>query len=353
VATSGQFRLANVRRPAWQRYGAAIALTAVVVAGRGALDPVWGHSHNRHLIFLPTVMLAAWLGGWGPGITAAAMTSLALGVFWPGPHGALEVALFLGICVAMCALIQSLHLARGREEDAKRAREHVLAIVAHDLRNPLSSIKLACTAAERVSANSGSEALRRSIGTIQRAAGRMDRLIGDLVDSTRIEQGKLLTDLRDQALGPLFLEAVEMFTPLAREKEIAFEAPAPPPDLAVRADRDRLLQVLGNLLGNALRFTPEGGRIALRVERRDRDVYFEIADTGPGVRPADRSRIFERYGKSERGGTGLGLFIARSIVRAHGGEIDVRSEPGAGATFFFTVPRAVVSLDTPASPPAA
>jgi signal transduction histidine kinase len=357
VAASRQSDLLSVRRPAWQRYGAAFGLSAVVIAGRGALDPVWGHSHNRHLVFLPTVMLVAWLGGWGPGAVSAVMTSLALGVFWSGPHGLIEVALFLGVCLAMCALIESLHRARAREEEAKRAREHVLAIVAHDLRSPLSSIKIAGGSADRVVGNlapsTASESLRRSLGTIRRAAARMDRLIGDLVDSTRIEQGKLVVDLRDQPLAPLLLEAAETFAPLASERGITLDAPPPAADVAVRADHDRLLQVLGNLVGNALRFTPEGGNIAIRAVGRDGDVYFEVADTGPGIGPGERAHIFERYGKSDRGGTGLGLFIARSIVRAHGGQLDFRSEPGAGATFFFTIPRATGVVSVAPSPPAA
>lgn len=273
-------------------------------------------------------MLAAWLGGWGPGVTSAAMTSLALGLFWPGARGALEeVALFLTVCLAICALIESLHAAREREGEAKRAREHVLAIVAHDLRNPLASIKLACTTAERAAVNASPEGLRRSLAIIQRAAARMDRLIGDLIDSTRIEQGKLVTNLRDQPVAPLILETAETFAPMTRDKGVALEAPAPPPGLAVRADHDRLLQVLGNLVGNALRFTPEGGSIVIRTLARERDVYFEIADTGPGIDPAQRQHIFERYGKSDGGGTGLGLFIARSIVRAHGGQLDFVPNP--------------------------
>jgi signal transduction histidine kinase len=353
VAPSGQFRLLSVRRPAWQRYGAAFGLSAAVIAGRGALDPVWGHSHDRHLVFLPTVMLAAWLGGWGPGAMSAVMTTLALGVFWSAPHGVLEVGLFLGVCLAMCALIESLHRAREREEAAKRAREHVLAIVAHDLRNPLSSITIACSAADRAAASTASEGLRRAVGTIRRAAARMDRLIADLVDSTRIEQGKLVVELRDQPLAPLLVEAAETFAPLARERGITLHAPPFAADVTVRADHDRLLQVLANLVGNALRFTPEGGSIAIRAQSRDRDVYFEVADTGTGIGPGQRAHIFERYGKSDRGGTGLGLFIARSIVRAHGGQIDFRSEPGAGATFFFTIPRATGVVAAPPPPPAA
>jgi signal transduction histidine kinase len=352
VTESGQASLLSVRRPAWQRYGAAFGLSAVVIAGRSALDPVWGHTHNRHLVFLPTVMLSAWLGGWGPGAMSAVMTSLALGAFWSGPHGVIEGVLFLGVCLAMCALIESLHLARAREEEAKRAREHVLAIVAHDLRSPLAAIKIASGSADRVAVNVGSEGLRRSLAAIQRAAARMDRLIGDLLDSTRIEQGKLVVDLRDQPLAPLFLEAAETFAPLARERGITLDARPPSADIAVRADHDRLLQALGNLVGNALRFTPEGGSVAIRALGRDGHVYVEVADTGPGIGPAERAHMFERYGTSDRGGTGLGLFIAQSIVQAHGGQLDFHSEPGAGATFFFTLPRATGASAAPQTPAA-
>ncbi len=335
------------------RYGTALGFTGLVIAGRLLLDPVWGHTHNRHLLFLPTVMLAAWLGGFGPGAASAVMTTLALGFLWPdaGREGASELGLFLGIGLAVCAIVQSLHVARAREEAAKRAREHLLAIVAHDLRNPLGSIKLACAGMERATLGEAGEGVRRSTGVILRAASRMDRLIGDLIDSARIEHGRLETHLRDEPLAPIVHEVTETFAALAHDKGIALEAAPPAANLAVRADRDRLLQVFGNLVGNAIRFTPGGGRIEVRTQARDSDVLFEVEDTGPGVEAEHRATLFQRFGHSDGGGTGLGLFIARSIVRAHGGELDVRSPPGRGATFFFTMPRA--SAGTAAAPPIA
>jgi signal transduction histidine kinase len=362
VTTSGHAsRPPSLVRPAWQRYGAALGLTALVIGGRRLLDPVWGQTHNRHLVFLPTVMLAAWLGGFGPGATSAALATLALGLLWPGAgrEGMLELGLFFAIGLAVSALIQSLHGAREREEAAKRAREHLLAIVAHDLRNPLSSIKLAGLGIERAKAGEAGEGVRRSTAVILRAVSRMDRLIGDLIDSTRIEHGGLVIHVEDEPVGPIVTELVETFAALAQDKGVALHAPLPPADLAVRADHDRLLQVIGNLVSNALRFTPEGGRIELRARGRERDVLFEVQDTGPGIAAEQRRTIFDRFGRSDGGGIGLGLFIARSIVHAHGGELDVRSEPGSGATFFFTIPRAsavrvdVVQPRTPSEPPPA
>jgi signal transduction histidine kinase len=113
--------------------------------------------------------------------------------------------------------------------------------------------------------------------------------------------------------------------------------------LAVRADRERVLQVLSNLLGNAIKFTPEGGDVAISVARDGEMIRFTIADSGPGIHPEHQAHVFERYWKHETQGakgTGLGLFIARSLVDAHGGRIWIESQPGRGATFHFTIPSA-------------
>ncbi len=133
-------------RPAWQRYLAAIALTLVVVAGRWALNPWWGVQANRHLLLLPTVTLAAWLGGFRPGVVSALLSTLALQVLWSKAPGLLHVptvdeVVFLGFSVVICALVSSLQVARARADVATRSRERVLEIVAHDLRSPLTAIK--------------------------------------------------------------------------------------------------------------------------------------------------------------------------------------------------------------------
>jgi signal transduction histidine kinase len=332
-------RLSQARAPF--RYLGAISLTLAIIAGRFALDPWWGLHQNRHLVFLPTVMLSAWLGGYGPGLVSAAICTFAIDYFWTEPryvllHPTFELFLFFFIAVATCKLIGSLHAARAKAEAARKSREQVLTIVAHDLRNPLTTIRMTATLLRRKPPPP--DELIRRLGAIDRAVTRSDNLIRDLLDANRAERGELEVSLRDDGVDPILREVVDLFAPLARERgitlEVHYEGRA-----MIRCDRNRLLQVLGNLIGNALKFTPEGGEIALRVRDGDAHVSFEVADTGPGIKPEDLPHIFDRYWYADRRGTGLGLFIAQSIVHSHGSRLDVESEPGRGATFSFKLPR--------------
>ncbi|HEY4393897.1 MAG TPA: HAMP domain-containing sensor histidine kinase [Polyangia bacterium] len=330
-------------RSVWQRYAAAVLLTGLVVAGRLALDPVWGHQHNRHLVFIPLVMVVAWLGGLGPGVVSAVLSTAALGTFWMGtarePAGVaiVELILFLGIGVALSAMVESLHRARARAEASVRSRERVMEIVAHDLGNPLGAIGIS---AEALARRATEDEDRRHIDRILRGVTRITNLIGDLVDVTGIEHETLAMTCTRQAVEPIVRETGEAFLPKAEQRHVTLEVDSPPGDLTIVADRARIVQLLGNLIGNALKFTPEGGRVALRVLAGKQEVRFEVADTGPGIAPENVRRVFEQYwtGDSQQG-TGLGLFIARSIVQAHRGQIGVTTAPGQGATFFFTLPR--------------
>jgi signal transduction histidine kinase len=318
-------------------------LTVLVILGRLALNPSWGRLHNRHLVFLPTVMLAAWLGGFGPGLASALLSTVALDYFWTTPaqtllHGNFELMLFLLISVAICGLVQSLHAARARADAATRSREQLLAVVAHDLRNPLSTVRMT---SERIRQGAPQdEKLQHRLGTVERAILRMDHLIRDLVDSTRIEHGELALEMHGENPDSMVQEAAELAAAQATEHGIIVIVESCAGESAIVCDRDRVLQVLGNLLGNALKFTPRGGRVALRARDDGPAVRFEVADNGPGIKPEHLPHIFERYWKVDSKGTGLGLYIAWSLVRAHGGTLEARSEPGQGATFTFRLPRA-------------
>jgi signal transduction histidine kinase len=333
----------GLTRPAWQRYGIAVLLTLLVIAGRLALDPWWGHLHNRHLVFLPTVMLAAWLGGFRPGVVSSLLSTIGLYVFWSDGMGSLhapsaDLVLFLMISVAVCGLIGSLQRARASADAAIQSRERVLEVVAHDLRSPLAAIKTNADSMGRAAPD-----LKPRVDRVNRAVARMDDLIRDLVDTTQIEHGTLTVTTQPEAVQPIVQESVDLFLVLAQEKGVALEAPGPPVEAVVPCDRRRVLQVLSNLLGNALKFTPPGGRVTLAVAQVPGGVRVGVADTGTGIREEDLPHVFEQYWKGDQKGTGLGLFIARSIVQAHGGRIWVESPPGAGASFFFTLPCAAAA----------
>jgi signal transduction histidine kinase len=223
---------------------------------------------------------------------------------------------------------------------AIKARDEVLGIVAHDLRNPLSMILMEA----RLLRRQGPELERRSQasgGAIQRAATRMDRLIQDMLDATRIEADALTIELSRVNVAEVASDAVRVERPLASSMslDLRLDLERELPD--VRADRDRLLQVFENLIGNAIKFTPPGGSITVGAARQGTDVLFWVRDTGPGIDIGDQPHVFDRFWQArtkKRGGAGLGLLIVRGIVEAHGGRVWVESALGEGSTFRFTIP---------------
>jgi PAS domain S-box-containing protein len=247
--------------------------------------------------------------------------------------------------------IDNAGLYRGLRQ-ALRTRDEVLRIVAHDLRNPLNTISLSIG----VLAESIPPELLRHCGPqlqiIRRAINRANRLIGDLLDVARMQAGHLSVQPHQVETVSLLEEALMLQRELAEEHNLQLERRFPASLPAIMADRDRVLQVFANLISNAIKFTPEGGRITVGAERVGAAIRFFISDTGPGV-PADAiPHLFDAFWQAhiEGGeGTGLGLTICRGIVAAHGGRIWVESKLGAGSTFYFTIPlaRATPPTSTP------
>jgi PAS domain S-box-containing protein len=229
-------------------------------------------------------------------------------------------------------------------EQARRAvqsREDLLAVVSHDLRNPLSVILVSATLALR--AWPPGDANRRTIEAIRRSALRMDRLIGDLLDASTIEAGRLSLETAVQPVDQIVRDAVEALEAPAAQKQLKLEAKSGIAEVGVFCDRGRMLQVFSNIVGNAIKFTPEGGSIVIRVEPREREVWFFVTDTGPGIPEDQLPRLFDRFWQAKRTarlGTGLGLTIAKGIIEAQEGRIGVESQLGIGSTFYFTLPRA-------------
>jgi len=227
---------------------------------------------------------------------------------------------------------------------ATQLRDQVLGVVAHDLRNPVSAIVMQTKLLQPKLAEPESPG-ERPTDRILRAATRINRLIGDLLDVTAIEAGQLGIEHAAVSARALLADAVEAQRPLASctSLDVRLDAPTELPD--VRGDQHRLLQVLENLIGNAIKFTPDEGRITVGAATRESQgqVLFWVADTGGGISPENIPHVFDRFWqarKDARLGAGLGLPIARGIVEAHGGRIWVESILGRGSTLFFTVPEA-------------
>jgi signal transduction histidine kinase len=232
-------------------------------------------------------------------------------------------------------------------QQAVQAREEVLAIVSHDLRNPLNAVMLAASLLQMSDKVAPDD--REQLEIIDISAKRMQRLIEDLLDVTRLEGGKQLPiDPAPLDVQSLFEETYELFKSQAATGSITLQCHTPKDVPPVYADRHRVLQVLSNLIGNAMKFTPPGGMITCRAESEDGKVTFAVADSGPGIPRENLGDIFNPYWQAKRTarlGAGLGLPIAKGIVESHGGRIWVESEPGDGTKFFFTLP---VAVDAPA-----
>jgi signal transduction histidine kinase len=229
-------------------------------------------------------------------------------------------------------------IARDASEAALTDREELLAVFGHDMRSLMSVLSVNAEMAASESP-SGAEGLE----SFQRTVRQMDRLISNVLDLARLRAGKFHVVLDKLNASELVGEAVGVFRPLASARSLSLESRLPESDLPVHVDPDRIFQVLSNLFSNAIKVTPRGGQISVSAEKRDRQVQIAVQDTGRGIAEADLQRLFNPYcqlGRGDRQGLGLGLFISKSIVQAHGGEIWVESRLGSGSTFFFTVPAA-------------
>jgi PAS domain S-box-containing protein len=229
----------------------------------------------------------------------------------------------------------------GLAQRATRARDEVLGIVSHDLRNPISAIAMCARVLQENPPNDPAQR-GQLLGTIRESTEWVNRLIQDLLDVANIERGQLSLELRAQDPAQLAMQARHMFELEATHHGITLDVDVPTNLPLVSADGARVVQALGNLLRNAIKFTPNGGRIVIAVGPGESGVVFSVRDSGAGIPVASQARVFDRYWQSSDGsrtrGTGLGLSITKGIVEAHGGSIWLHSTPGQGSTFSFSVP---------------
>jgi PAS domain S-box-containing protein len=258
-----------------------------------------------------------------------------------GPRGEIEgVAITVRNVTPRVAAEAERRDALAKAQRAVRQRDDVLAVVSHELRNMLNVFRLT-SAALAEALPDDVETARERVAVLERQADSMRRLVDDLGDVGRIDAGTLRTVQANCKLRTIVDDALAAARPLAEHKGIALDVQVSDPDALVRCDRPRILQVFANLLGNAVKFTDKGS-IRIEVSAGEGEVRFSIADTGSGISPEHLPHLFERYWQAREGsrtGAGLGLYIAKGIVGAHGGRIWADSTPGKGTTISFTLAR--------------
>ncbi len=360
-ATSGLEVVAQRNLPDWW-----LAFWAGVVRGHGACGTALAGGKRvvvedvtQSAIFVGTEALDIQLRA---GIRAVQSTPLIsrsgapigmISTHWKTPHRMGEQTLqLLDLLARRAADILERVQMEAALRSAIHARDQVLGVVAHDLRNPLTLIMMQSKLLHR----RGPEPERRNqkpAELIARAAARMNRLIQDLLDVTRIESGQLHIARTRSSAAAVAAEAVDTQLALAASASIDLRLDVASELPEVWADRERLLQVFENLIGNAIKFTPSGGQIRVGAEQRDGEVLFWVKDTGTGISAEDLPHLFDRFWQAAanagRLGAGLGLPITKGIVEAHGGHIWAESTAGQGTRFYFSIPTARPEGDRTAS----
>jgi signal transduction histidine kinase len=251
--------------------------------------------------------------------------------------------------VAAAVVLQEVTRLRRFDE----MRDDLVSTVAHQFRTPLTSLRMAVHLCLEGVAGPVTEKQADLLQAAREESERLQTMVDELLDLARLQAGRFELEREPVGADHLLREAHRAMRPAAEERGAVLElAPVLPPD-AVEADAERVQLVFANLLENAIRHTPQGGRVRMGATSSEDSVRFEVSDEGPGVPPEQRARVFEKFVRlpgAPPGGAGIGLSIARDVVRAHGGEIGVEGEPGSGATFWFTLPRAAAPMAASQSP---
>ncbi len=247
------------------------------------------------------------------------------------------------LAAAFNQMATQLEAADQKQREVEQLRSDLIAWVGHDLQTPLASIRAILEAlADGIVDDPAS--VQRYLQTAQRDVRSLSLLIDDLFQMAQIDAGGLKLDLTPNSLSDLISDTLESFSALAGRQGVILEGSVSPEVDPVCMDAPRIGRVLNNLVGNAIRHTPAGGRVQLRARRNGPRVEVVVIDSGEGIRPEDIPHIFERFYRGEKsrsratGGAGLGLAIARGIVEAHGGEIKLEGNPGGGTRFIFSIP---------------
>jgi signal transduction histidine kinase len=365
-------------------YGVAVLVTAASLAAREFMPPELAREFPDMTLF-PAIAFSAWLGGFGPGLACTLLSVVGAAYLWvpstqffaslPTLEDGLGIVLFCGVGLFMSALAEARlrgqarverqieevrqaqereRHARGEAERANRGKDEFLAILAHELRQPLGAIVAAVALIRRQLGPDASQPAECSIGVMERQTTHLKRLVDDLLDASRVVRGHVVLQRRLVNALDIVRDAVEAVRARADERRQRLECRLPEDPVTVDADATRLQQVLLNVLSNAVRYTPEDGDIRLLVESDSAWLTIRVLDSGEGIAADDLQRIFSlftRAGERRGGGLGIGLAVAQSLVQLHGGTIEASSAgPGRGSEFRVQLPVASSPADAVSHP---
>lgn len=328
------------------RYGGAVFVTAAAYALQVS---VWRYiPPSPTLLFFPAVFLAAWYGGFWPGALSTVLSTAGIAYgFLPGvgslaidaADDILDLGIFAVVSFGMAFLIERLATARHRAELADARKDEILEVVSHDLKAPLGAILLGVDAIARDITRGETARALAMTPPIRRSAMTADRLVRQILDLAKIDAETFEVAKEVQSLEPVLRQVCDVLSPLADAKAIALTAEVHASHTP-HFDILRVQQVLQNLVANAIKFAPHGGHVQVTIEDAEGSgVRVLVEDDGPGLAPDDLPHVFDRHWRRQPStGSGLGLFIARAIIQAHGGAIAAGNRPGGGAQFAFTLP---------------
>jgi len=366
------YTLSGAPREAFERFGSPrnTAVFAPTFAGEAPVrvadirqDPRYGHNAPHRGTPLGHLPVVSYLAVPVTSRTGHVYGGLFLGHAQPGVFTAeaerIVVALSAQAAIALenAALYKSEQQARAAAEQASRDKDHFLAMLGHELRNPLSAVRNALTASQLDPSRAA-----RAQAIARHAAEQLTRLVDDLLDVTRVTQGRLTLRKEALSLGDVVQRSVDALRPLFDERGVAVSLTRPNPDRVIEGDATRIEQIVGNLLTNAAKYTEAGGRVTIGVEPDDDGALVRVADTGIGIAADLLPRIFDVFVQGDqtldrsRGGLGIGLTLVKRLVELHGGSVEAHSAgPGRGAEFVVRLPRGTPSAAPPAAlgaPPA-
>jgi two-component system sensor histidine kinase KdpD len=343
----------SFRRERFLQHGVALAAVAATFGLVALLHSTVGELPSAVLLYLVPIVMAASRWGRGPAITAVIASTLGHDLLFVDPRGAFTIARAdeaLGLVLLLFTALVTAQLADGARRHAEAAREAaivrrsdelktaLLRAVTHNLRTPLASIKASVSGLRQPGAAFAEEDRAELLAEIEEEADRLDRLVTNLLNASRLEAGRVQLSSHPQDLGELITAVFDRLAPRLNGRQVSLEIPEELPPIP--CDYAQIDQVVTNLVENAILHTPPGAPVRARATRADHDVRIEVIDSGPGIPADERERLFRPFerGRTRAPGTGLGLTIARGFVEAHGGHLWLEDEPGAGARFVFTLP---------------